>query len=308
MGKIIVFHDVRNIVWFEKVIIVLKNKYNIIDVDRLVSYYDDRKYLKNVCHITVDDGDNSFYDTIYPVLKKYSIPASIYVSPIICREGKNFWFQEISGFNEAEVKKIISKNTKIHYNVLSPYSILMILKNLKVDEIWDVIEIYKKQFNVESKEVQNMNVEQLLEIDRDGLVAIGAHTINHPILANENGDKSKKEIIDSLKGLKEILGKEIKYFAFPNGIPKIDFTEREMNILKNNHCRISFSTEPKDFTSNDNLLSIPRYGISYGSEYFVRAKLLLGKYWDKLKYFNTKDERRTRTDIKRKMQFPPVSG
>ena len=33
-----------------------------------------------------------------------------------------------------------------------------------------------------------MSIEQLKEIDRDGLVTIGAHTMNHPILANENDE------------------------------------------------------------------------------------------------------------------------
>jgi len=300
MSKIINFHDVHDSEWFEMIITILNNKYNVISIDALESYYYERGYLKNACHFTFDDGDKTFYDTIYPVLKKHNIPASIFVSPRIILECENFWFQEIQGFNQTDLKKIFSKHFQIDYKILNHYSLNMIFKNLKIDDIWYIIETYKEQYKVEVKKVKNMNVEQLLEIDRDGLVVIGGHTLNHPILANESEEKSKKEIVDSINGLREILGHEIKYFAIPNGLPNLDFTAREIDILKNNNCRLAFITIQRDFTINDNPLSIPRYGISSGdSDYFIRAKLFLGDYWEKFNYLKIKREKRKRNELKK---------
>jgi len=301
MNKIINFHDVRDIAWFDRIITILKNKYTMVDVNQLEGYYYDGKILKNACHITIDDGDKTFYNVIYPVLKKHSVPATIFVSPTICKTDKNFWFQEIRGYNQDKVRSIISEHFNLSIETLRLYSMEMILKNFKIDDIWFVIETYKKQFKVVSKEAQNMNLYQILEIEKYGLVTIGAHTLIHPILANESDDRSKSEISNSIVDLGSILGHDIKTFAYPNGIPKLDFGQREIDNLKNNNCKIAFSTEPKNFTLNDNPLSIPRFGLSRGNEFFVRAKLALGAYWPKIKELKSKGEKTGRLELKSKI-------
>ena len=175
---------------------------------------------------------------------------------------------------------------------------ISIFKNLQIDEIWEIIKTYKKLNNSLAKEAQNMNNDQLIEIDKSGLISIGAHTLNHPILANEDEENSKMEIVNSINELSRILGHEIKCFAYPNGIPSFDFGQREMNILKNTNCKISFSTESKNFTLKDDPLCIPRFGLSYGNEYFVKAKLFLGRNWDKIKDIKSKGEKRMRIELK----------
>ena len=81
MGVIINFHEVKDQVWLENNLCFLKERYNPVDLPELINSYNGKKELKSICHITVDDGSKSFYDNIYPVLKKHKIPASIYVSP-----------------------------------------------------------------------------------------------------------------------------------------------------------------------------------------------------------------------------------
>ena len=185
MNKIINFHKVHDSSWFEMALKILKSKYTMIGINELESYYYEGKNLKNSCHITIDDGDKTFFDKIFPILKKYDVPASIFVSPSICKEGKNFWFQEIQGYNELKMKKIICKRAEIDYSLISNYSLGSILKNFEIDLIWDIIRDYQKKFNIKTKKAQNMTLDNLLEIDNHGLVVIGAHTESHPVLANE---------------------------------------------------------------------------------------------------------------------------
>ena len=302
-NKIINFHDVRDINWFEKTILILKNKYKLISIEDLDNFFYNGKELNNCCHITIDDGDKTFYDIIYPVLKKHKIPATLYVSSKICTNSENFWFQEMRGFNELNIKEIIA----IHYNIdiktIVPYSSGSILKNCRIDDIINIIKQYKMQFGVDSKAPQNMTNEQLKEIDKDGLVVIGAHTLNHPILKNETAERSKVEIVDSINELAEILNHEIKYFAYPNGIPFLDFDEREFEYLKSKNIRLAFSTESNNFSKGNNPLSIPRFGISFGNHYFVKTKLLLGKNWDLIKNLKSKGEKQTRLEINKELKL-----
>lgn len=303
MNKIINFHDIANGNWFEDTIVILKSKYNMVGIREIEDFYYNNKPLSNSCHITFDDGDKSFYEVAYPILKKYQIPATIFVSPLMCLERKNFWFQEIRNYNDLELKKIISEEFQLDPEFLSLYTLKSILKTLKVDQIWHVIRIYQNKFNIKPKECMNMNSNQLKEIDQHGLIAIGAHTLRHPILANEDDEKSDFEISESIRGLESILGHEIKYFSYPNGFPEIDFDQREINILKKNGIKLAFSTGTKNFSLNNNPLSIYRFGFSHGNKYFVRLKLFLGEYWEVFKDGVKKGEIRHRIDIEKKLNM-----
>jgi len=77
-----------------------------------------------------------------------------------------------------------------------------------------------------------MSESELKEAYDSGLVAVGAPTQNHPILANETEQTSRYEIQSSILELSDMLGTQVKYFAYPNGIPSLDFGEREIDVLK----------------------------------------------------------------------------
>ena len=307
MNKIITFHDIASRSRFEETILLLKSMYSIVSIIEIEDFFYNKKNLKNSCLITFDDGDISFYQIAYPVLKKHNIPATIFVSPKICKEGKNFWFQELKGYDHAEMKKIISEFLPMSLDVLKRYPLKAILKCLKIDQIWDIIHIYQSRFNISTKAIQNLNIKQLLEIDSDGLVTIGAHTENHPILSNEEDGKSENEISNSFIGLKEILGHEIKYFAFPNGLPGVDFGQREINILKSNNCKLAFTNNTNNISYQTNPLSINRYGLSLGSKSYIKSKLYLGKYWDISKELITNGEIKKRKEFRKKLSISVVN-
>ena len=298
MNKVFTFHDIRSSIWFEKTLNILKNKFDLVSVNDIEEFYHNGKTLNNSCHLTVDDGDKTFYNIIYPVLKKMNIRATLFVSPKICSDSSNFWFQEIKGFDQNKMRNIIAEDYKIDIKMLQQYPILVILKNMKIDQIWDVISKYSSLYNLPSKENQNMSIEEVRQVDRDGLVTVGAHTMNHPILSNENEESSTREIVDSIRELENILEHQIKYFAYPNGTPSLDFSDREIEILKNSNCSLAFSTEAKNFDSTDNPLSIPRYGLSIGNKYFIRTKIFLGKNWNIIKNIKSKDEIKLRIELK----------
>ncbi len=95
MNLVLHFHAVKDIDWFEKVIILLKRRFQMINIHQLDLFYQGKIELLEACHITIDDGDISFYNTIFPILKKHNIPATLFVSPLICKDSSNFWFQDL---------------------------------------------------------------------------------------------------------------------------------------------------------------------------------------------------------------------
>lgn len=277
---VINFHAIHDQAWFSKAVDLIQKFYTIAPIEELESFYHEQKKLSNRAFITFDDGDKSFYNTVFPVLQKKKIPVTIFVSPRRVYDNDNFWFQEIRGYDQTIFRSII-KDATIDYG--SEIPIVAILKSLSVDQIWGIIESYRKKTGTGQKQSVNLNVAELLELDQSGLVSIGAHTLTHPILLNEDDNRSKQEIIDSVNELSDMISKPVRYFAYPNGVPGFDFGEREKNYLRECGVTLAFSTENKALNQNDDVFSIPRRGMSKGGELFMAIKLILGSNWDRMK-------------------------
>jgi peptidoglycan/xylan/chitin deacetylase (PgdA/CDA1 family) len=278
---VINFHDVNDSIWFEETLLFLKSRFTIISAKELEAYYHSNYKLKNACLITVDDGEKSFINVIFPVLQKLGIPCVLFVSPKVISENSNFWFQEIRTFDEVKLSKLIELEFPFIYN--SDIDSKRNLKSLTVNGIHHIINKYKELNNHNSIPKYNINHKDLIYISKNDLITIGAHTLNHPILKNESDFDSNFEIINSIQQLESLIGKSVTCFAYPNGFPKLDYSQREVETLKKSGVQLAFTTLHKEFEINDSYLEIPRIGISKGSPRFIYLKIIFAKYWRKIK-------------------------
>jgi peptidoglycan/xylan/chitin deacetylase (PgdA/CDA1 family) len=290
-NTIINFHDIYDMQWMDMVFQLLKSRYQIVSLNEIKSFYYENHKLENSCHITFDDGDISFFTIVYPLLIKHNITASIYVSPSATICAKNFWFQTIRGFDKKTLLNLINSQIKVPIRDIHSLPLGSVMKSLPLEAIHSVISIYEKENGKIPKQPMNLNINQLRELHASGIVSIGAHTQNHPILANESDEVARYEIQTSVQELGELLGTQIEYFAFPNGKPTLDFGQREIKYLKESGIKIAFSTQSKNFDKHDDPLSIPRIPIQFGNESFILLKLLSGGKWEYLrKMFKGKQE------------------
>ncbi len=301
-GLVLAFHKEENSELFERIILALKARYSLVSASRLEQLLSQGTSTKNVCHITFDDGLQSFYTVVFPLLKKHHVPVSLFVSPEIIRTGDNFWFQETEDYTEEVVKDILARELQVAAGKLNGFSSQAVFKCLPVSRIKKIITCYQQQENCGKKASQNMTVAQLKEVDHSGLVAVGAHTINHPILQNEDNDSSLYEIGESVSALARMLEHPVRYFAYPNGRPGIDFGEREMNCLRMNNIAMAFSTELDTLSPGNDLLSIPRMGFARmglsASNPLIRLRMNMGKKWIDVKSIGKPTEKEIREKIK----------
>lgn len=300
MPKIVNFHRVDDGLWFDHVICFLKSRFELLTMERLEQCHLTGTTARRACHITVDDGDRSFYEVIFPVLKKRDVPASIYVSPMVCEDETNYWFQEVQGYDQIELKRIIADTLSVPLDRIKKYGSDSILKTQPIVTIHEIISRYLKKTRTGEKGFQNMSVANLKEVDRSGLITIGAHTVNHPILSNEDDKTSNYEISESIDELSALLGHEVRYFAYPNGIPTMDFGEREQRYLKNAGVRMALTTESRNISTGDDPTRIPRIGISGGEDTaYFRTKLTLSCLWGTLARLKRNGEFRERLELDR---------
>ena len=284
MMNILTFHAVTDRDWFESLISWLKGRCRFVPIESVAAYYVNGGCSGKSCHITVDDGDKSFADVIFPVLRKHGVHSSLFVSARSALVGGNFWFQEIGGCDESVLRYFAARVLRVPVQLLSGYSPEVILKTMPLCQIDKVIDGYRESVNSPCKASQNLSASALQQIAATGLVSIGAHTMNHPILANEDDATCEAEIAGSVRGLSSLLERRVEHFAYPNGIPEMDFGDREERLLRDSGINMAFTTESRHLSKSDNALRIPRLAISNRESMpRVIAKMLLGTEWGRVK-------------------------
>lgn len=294
MAKIINFHDIYDKKWFEDTLDVIQDLYEVVPISTIRDFYQGKVKSKKIVHLTVDDGHISTYSLIYPVLKERNLTASIFVSPEIIEKQTNFWYFESGDYDRDQLRICIAETLDVPVEKLKAFYPRSLMKTLKLEQNWEIIRLYQEKYNEPTKESQYINVEQLIELEKSGVFHIGAHTMNHPILANEEDEVSEYEIKESVSRLGKLLNRKVTTFAYPNGSEGLDFGSREMKYLKEAEVEYAYSFEFKNLNKNDDLLAIPRFGLDHGNKEFVRKKLKYGSLWEPLKarLFNNEDKHR----------------
>lgn len=77
---------------FEKQIDHLAKNYKIISLDEIVHRIKNRRPLRRCVAITFDDGFRDNYEKAYPILKKYNVPATIFLLTGCIQNGEAPWF------------------------------------------------------------------------------------------------------------------------------------------------------------------------------------------------------------------------
>ena len=213
---------------FKRQMEYLYRNYEILSLNRLVQYIHQGKPLpEKAVAITFDDGYKYNYLYAYPILKKYHIPATIFLTTGHIGSSKLLWFDEVryvihlTPLNQLEFDELGSHPLRTDIDKFRASRIIIKrLKKLPEERKRVLIEKLTNTCQVDIP--ANLGKELLLswgeigEMHNDG-VAFGAHSVNHPILTNLPLEEAKREILQSKKDIDEKLGQPVTAFAYPNG-------------------------------------------------------------------------------------------
>lgn len=211
------------------------------DLERIIN--GEIPFPKGAVLLTVDDGWQTNVTNVVDVATRHEVPVTIFVSTTPAEEGTYWWSyvtqarrQGLTSFSKQALKKMPEEER------------VNILKNIKQ-------MIYPGR--------DAMTVDQVKMVARSPYVTIGSHTQTHPILINCPEMQVYEELKGSRQKLESWTGKEVAYFAYPNG----DFSRREIKILKTLHYRLAFSAQPKYLTPAllNESFTIPRFGFLEGA-------------------------------------------
>ena len=258
---------------FEKHISYLSRHFDIIPLGSLAS----TPHVQNGCIITFDDGWADNYKYAYPIIKRYGIPATVFISTNMMGSSQWPWPDRLSYYiyygssNDLfEISKIIEsdlgKNITGIENLLSKdkhlvaEQFILAIKSLDYKKITFVMErvdsimlpLYKS-INTNRPWLTWGEIKEMAENN----VSFGSHTHNHVVLTTTSLENAEKEIIKSRDILSKELGKPVEMFSYPNG----NYNNEIMQILKRNGFKIAVTTEKGTIKKIANLLALRRFMI-----------------------------------------------
>lgn len=215
--------------------------------DALIQLEENRLPDNAIC-VTFDDGyaDNEVY--ALPILQKWDIPATVFVSTGFL-DGGIMWNDAVIESvrlcgNSLDLTSLGLGIYELHTNECRRKIAQEVLKKIKHKERNNrdkEVSIIASQALSSLPENLMMTTQQVVKMFRSG-VDIGGHTINHPILAKLSTQDAETEIIEGKKILESLIGSPIEYFAYPNGQPVQDYNADHIEIVKKCGFKAAVST------------------------------------------------------------------
>jgi peptidoglycan/xylan/chitin deacetylase (PgdA/CDA1 family) len=121
-----------------------------------------------------------------------------------------------------------------------------------------------------------MTWDQVLQLNRDALVTIGAHTLHHYTLGHLEQEAARLEIAESKRIIESRLGRCVEHFSYPFGGRNAVGT-REFGLARNCGFKSMTTTRAGNlFPAHRNHLdSLPRLTVSGNYQTFTNLRRLL---------------------------------
>ena len=231
---ILLYHrvcDLKDDIWnmsvspamFDKHMKYVKDNYDIVRV-KDIDFEDGREQLA----ITFDDGYYDIYRNALPILEKYEVPATLYVTTGNIDTPNEFWWDQI--------QKCFFDNEYCPDSIELFGEVFDLSTREKRELVcWGIREIclkldWKDRENTlahiktvthddgESRtQYRSLSSEELVKLDKSVYMDIGGHTVTHCRLSSLDVARVKEEIINSKKEIEKKLSHEITTFSFPFG-------------------------------------------------------------------------------------------
>lgn len=250
----------------------LRDHYDILRLDDPIE-----KWFQNqsgdAVIITFDDGYYDFFQNVVPVMEKYNIPATVFVSTGNINSCYENWTDSIlrAVFSDVKQKDRLTLQTE-YYDGSFPteswgekYTLYRFIRNLFIASPADKRGEYEEfllnwaGLNKKGRESRRiMTSEELRQVATHKEISIGAHTVTHCSLRHQNQAEQQYEITESKSVLEKITGREIKLFAYPFG-RKEHYSDITISLLKAAGFEKAVVAYPGEISEKTNLYELNRF-------------------------------------------------
>ena len=274
---------------FEKQLNFLRKKFNPIHLSTYATALVGKTDLPpNSVILTIDDGYLDNYEIAYPLLKKYGVPATIFLATHFVDQHEWLWPLKLLYILQNTAKKqfnlvLDGRNRRFdvetfqawHGTQLAIFNYLRIMEHKEKNQF--LIDLASElAVDVPEKTCGDflpMTWAQIREMHRNG-VEFGSHTCTHPILSRQDGAAIHYETAASKKLIENRLQAPVDSFCYPNGQPE-DYNGQVIDAVKKAGYRCAVTTvSGSNNATNSRPYELMRKGLGRTSEYEIYRDLL----------------------------------
>lgn len=262
--------------------------FNLLSPDEAVKRLQDGSLPPRAACITFDDGYADNCTVAMPVLQRLGVQAAFFVATGFL-DGGRMWNDTVVETVRACSKEVLDltelglERYELHSIEARRHTLAAIVGQLKYRQPEERAHLVQRVAEIGGAELPGdlmLTSDQVRQMRRGGMI-IGAHTCNHPILANLPESEVRREVSQSKLRLEDILQEEIRLFAYPNGKPGADYRPVDVEIIRSLGFDAAFSTFWGVAMPGCDLMQIPRFTPWEKTELGVNARLAfnLVKSW-----------------------------
>jgi peptidoglycan/xylan/chitin deacetylase (PgdA/CDA1 family) len=240
-----------------------------------------------VC-ITIDDGYRDTLRWAYPILKKHQVPFAVYIpTGFPDRLGELWWLalEAVVARNKRVQLLIDGKEQGFECASVAEKRHLFEqlygwLRSFRTEEqlrhvVRDLAGRYQVEISAFCDELC-MNWDELATLAADPLVTIGAHTVNHVMLAKVPEKSARSEMEMSRSVIAASLGRRPDHLSYPVGDPT-SAGPREFRIASELGFKTAVTTRPGMIfpEHRDHLTALPRISLNGEHQQLRYVRVLL---------------------------------
>lgn len=279
---------------FEKQLQLLAKMNITISANELAEQLRGGKLRKKSIVVTFDDGYADNYTTALPLLKKWGIPATIFVTSQNIGRQKEFWWDELERilmhtpqlpatlslpikgapflFNLHQDSSLTEELREKHKGWIaaenSPslrtqlytqlWEQLSPLPNAEQQQLLEVLRSWAGIAETPRPAYCCMSGEQLKEMAATEGMTLGGHTITHPALNYYSQEQQQLEIQGGQQFLEQFTDYPVTLFAYPSG----KYNRSSVEALKQSGFNAAFTTEQAMVTKKANPFELSRVQVN----------------------------------------------
>lgn len=221
-ARILMLHGMprRHARLLERVLRYLKRHFEIVPLEDLAAALAAGERLSRRIAITFDDGLRNNVEVAYPLLRALEVPATFFVCPQLIDEARWLWNHEMrQRLRRLPSLAPVAATSRGPLGVEEFIEWMKKLDPARRREVEAQVRAATPNFAATAAERDEFELARWQDLRRldARLIAIGSHTLTHPILPTLGADEMEREVAQSRRLIEERLQREVRLFAYPNG-------------------------------------------------------------------------------------------
>lgn len=267
------FPDEVDAAAFDTILDWVKSWFNVLPLDEAIARLADGSLPARAAALSFDDGYADNHDVALPLLRRHGLPCSFFVATGFIDGGRMWNDTLIEAVRRSTLATLDLRGLKdasgedLGQHPLGAvpdrrgmlHGLIQRVKYLAPVPRLACVNAIAERAEVRPPDDLMMTGAQVRALRQAGM-QIGAHTVNHPILATLGRNEAADEIARSRDTLQALLGERVGLFAYPNGKPGTDYLpDVHPAIVRELGFDGAVSTHWAASRRGDDVFQIPRF-------------------------------------------------